>query len=61
VKSLPPGDRIEVRIAELDGDFEHGLPADWLLRHCHELCPSFDAVTLGQFDQLFVRINETQS
>jgi len=61
VKDLRPGDRIVKRIVELDGgvEFDHGRPADYLLRNRDRLCPGFSATTLDRFERLFERINQT--
>lgn len=59
-KDLPPGDRLVKRIADLEGmDFDHGRPADHLLRNRDKLCPTFSATTLDRFEELFKRINQT--
>ena len=39
--------------------FDHGKPADWLLRHRDELLPSLSDETLDNFEKLFVSINAT--
>lgn len=57
--ALPAGDRVVRRIAEKNGEFEHGDPADFLLRHRDELLPQFSASTLDRFEQLIIRINGT--
>lgn len=57
--ALPPGDRIVKRIAEKNGEFEHGAPADYLLRHRDEQLPQLGAGTLEQFEKLIARINAT--
>jgi predicted ATPase len=59
VRDLPPGDRIVMRLSQLDGDFEHGTPADYLLRHRDTLCPGFSQTTFDRFEALFERINQT--
>lgn len=56
---LPAGDRIIARLVALDGTFDHGKPADYLLRRRVELCPSFAPATLDRFEELFDRINQT--
>lgn len=61
-KKLPPGDRIVKRIANLrGGDFDHRLPADYLLRHRDTVCPNLSEGTLTHFEQLIERINQTIS
>lgn len=56
---LPPGDRIVRRVAEKAGEFEHGDPADYLLRHRDEVLPGLAAGTLDGFERLIERINST--
>lgn len=58
---LPPGARIVKRLAALQGDedFDHGKPADHLLRNRLDLTDSLSAVTLERFEALFERINTT--
>jgi len=59
-KKLPPGDRIVKRIANVrGGDFDHGLPADYLLRNRDTVCTRFSEDTLRGFEQLIRRINQT--
>jgi hypothetical protein len=59
---LPPGDRIVKRISAKTGkEFDHGLPADFLLRNRDTLCPAFEEGTLSRFEQLINRINQTLS
>jgi hypothetical protein len=59
-RDLPPGDRIVKRLTDHEGaDFDHGLPADHLLRNRDKLCPTFSATTLDRFEELFKRINQT--
>jgi hypothetical protein len=46
------------RLAQLDAvDFDHGRPADYLLRNQDKLCPGFSATTLDRFEDLSGRIN----
>jgi len=60
VKHLPPGDRITKRLAKLRGsDFDHGLPADWLLRNRTGM--TFTDSSLERFEKLFALINATSS
>jgi hypothetical protein len=48
------------RLAELErAAFDHGRPADYLLRNRDKLCPDFSATTLDRFEQLFRRVNQT--
>jgi predicted ATP-dependent endonuclease of OLD family len=59
---LPPGDRIVKRLAALDHggkDYDHGLPADYLLRNRDKLLPKLKPVTLDNFERLFERLNDT--
>lgn len=57
---LAPGDRIVRRIAEkIGGDFEHGDPADYFLRHRDEVLAQLSPSTLGRFEKLIERINQT--
>lgn len=48
-------------IARVEGisRFDHGKPADWLLRHRDELLSSFSEQTFGNFEKLFSAINAT--
>ena len=39
--------------------FDHGLPADILLRHRDEMLPKFSDETFSRFEMLFERINST--
>jgi hypothetical protein len=61
VKGLAHGDRILRRIASTTGedDFEHGKPADTLLRNRDSVLPSLSNQTLDQFEALFKRLNAT--
>lgn len=57
---LPEGDRIVKRLADkLGGDFEHGQPADYLLRHRDEILPTLSETTLDNFERLIEVINTT--
>jgi hypothetical protein len=58
VTDLPPGDRIVRRIAEKAGEFEHGEPADHLLRHRDEMLSQLSTGTLDRFEKLIERINK---
>lgn len=60
VSDLPAGDRIVKRIADLrSADFDHGVPADRLLRERTDELPKLAAGTLEQFEQLFTKLNAT--
>ncbi|MHB1570010.1 MAG: AAA family ATPase [Solirubrobacteraceae bacterium] len=60
VIDLPPGDRIVRRIAEKIGaDFDHGIPADHLLRNKPTCLGHFGANTLDRFESLFKLLNRT--
>lgn len=39
--------------------FDHGKPADWLLRNQDEMLPSFSEQTTGNFERLFSAVNAT--
>jgi predicted ATPase len=57
---LPPGDRLVRRIAEKVGDdFDHGVPADYFLRHRDEILPKLSKATLGGFEKLFEKLDGT--
>jgi predicted ATP-dependent endonuclease of OLD family len=58
---LKGSDPIVNRIARHEGieKFDHGQPADTLLRYRDELLPKLSEDTLKRFEKLFVRINET--
>lgn len=58
---LPRGDRIVRRLAQAAGqdDFDHGIPADYLLRNRDSLLQDLSAATLDRFEQLLKRINAT--
>jgi hypothetical protein len=65
-KNLDPdkrkgSDPIVNQIARYEGieKFDHGQPADTLLRSRDELLPKLSDGTLKQFEKMFVRINET--
>jgi hypothetical protein len=59
-QDLPPGDRIVKRIAaKIGGDFEHGDPADYFLRHRDEVLPKLSPGTLDRFAQLIEALNKT--
>jgi predicted ATPase len=57
--ALPLGDRIVKRIAEKSGEFDHGGPADYFLRHRDEILPKLSEATLSRFEKLIERINQT--
>jgi energy-coupling factor transporter ATP-binding protein EcfA2 len=54
-------DPLVSRIARQQGvdRFDHGRPADALLRHRDEMLPKFSQETLDRFEKLFERINAT--
>jgi hypothetical protein len=58
---LKGSDPIVTRISRHEGieKFDHGQPADTLLRSRDELLPRLTDDTLKRFEKLFVRINET--
>lgn len=57
VKDLPPGDRITKRLERHVGsDFDHGAPAEWLLRNPDV---TFTETTFDNWEALIVRLNET--
>jgi hypothetical protein len=60
-QTLPPGSRIVKRLAQLNGggDFDHGKPADYLLRNRDTVLPRLSPATLERFERLFERINST--
>ena len=39
--------------------FDHGKPADYLLRNRDVVLPSLAEQTLDRFERLFLRVNET--
>jgi hypothetical protein len=55
---LEAGDRIVQRIEAKSGKFEHGDPADHLLRNRDTILPSVTTETLKRFEALFERINK---
>ena len=60
VGDLPHGDRIVRRIAEHVGtDFDHGIPADHLLRTKPDFLGHLSAGTLDRFERLFTLLNNT--
>lgn len=54
-------DPIVRRLARFEGRdrFDHGVPADELLRHRDEVIPELSNVTLDRFESLFAKINGT--
>ena len=58
---IPGDDTLVKRIARAEGlsRFDHGKPADWLLRHRDELLPSLSEQTLSNFEKLFTTVNAT--
>ncbi len=60
VGDLPQGDRIVKQLASLRGDdYNHGLPADYLLRNRADLLDGFAETTLDQFERLVETLNAT--
>jgi hypothetical protein len=62
--ALPPGSRVVKRlaVAEHDGeDFDHGKPADHMLRDRPGAVDRLSETTLARFEALFERINATLS
>jgi len=59
--NLPAGDRIIDRISRASGQpfTDHGLPADWLLRHRDTVLDGLSPATLDRFEALFTMINAT--
>ncbi|RDH94373.1 MAG: hypothetical protein DIZ77_01615 [endosymbiont of Seepiophila jonesi] len=60
-KDLQGTDRIVNQIARHEGidEFDHGRPADVLLRNRDKMLPNLSKDTLDQFEQLNKLINET--
>jgi hypothetical protein len=60
-KDLKGNDPIVVRIARHEGveRFDHGRPADVLLRDRDTVLPKLSEDTLKRFDELFRRVNKT--
>ncbi|MFO0681438.1 MAG: AAA family ATPase [Sandaracinus sp.] len=60
-KDLTGTDPIVARLARFANvdRFDHGKPADYLLRHRDDVLPKLQAETLDQFEKLFVAINAT--
>jgi len=58
---LPGTDQIVTRIARFEGitRFDHGKPADYLLRNKIEVLPALSAETLTNFENLIEQINKT--
>lgn len=61
VKDLKGTDPIVARLARLEGiaRFDHGRPADVLLREREAVLSKLNAKTLNRFEELFKRINNT--
>ncbi len=55
---LPPGDRIIDRLRQVEGDFDHGAPAELMLRKPDEVVRKLSGATLDNFEKLFAKINE---
>jgi AAA domain, putative AbiEii toxin, Type IV TA system len=60
-KGLPPGDRVIDRLARKtnEASFDHGQPADVLLRERDTILPDLSAETLDRFEALLKRLNAT--
>ncbi|MDE3207199.1 MAG: AAA family ATPase [Acidobacteriota bacterium] len=56
---LVGADRILKRIERARGEFNHGRPADHLLRHRDEVLQELSETTLERFECLFKRLNAT--
>jgi energy-coupling factor transporter ATP-binding protein EcfA2 len=58
---LPGKDPIVTRVARQQGidRFDHGRPADVLLRNRDELLPKLAAATIQNFEKLFTMVNDT--
>ncbi len=54
---LGPGIRIIKRIEAMHGKFDHGQPADYILRNRTSILDSLEPTTLNNFESLFIRIN----
>jgi hypothetical protein len=56
-------DPIVRRLARFEGEprFDHGAPADELLRHRDEILPQLSEKTLRRFEALFDAINDTMA
>ena len=50
-------DRLLQRIERARGDFDHGVPAEYLLRNRDTVVPSLDPTTLDNFEKLFELVN----
>jgi energy-coupling factor transporter ATP-binding protein EcfA2 len=61
VKDVGGSDPIIQMLARRDGvtRFDHGKPADYLLRNRDKLLPQLEEETLSSFEKLFVRVNAT--
>lgn len=60
VADLPEGDRVVKQIASLEGsEFDHGVPADNLLRKRDELLDTMSDESLDGFEKLIQRLNST--
>lgn len=59
VADLPPGDRVIKRIAaHIGADFDHGRPAEMLLRHRDEFFAIVGDESLIRFEQLFAKVGD---
>lgn len=61
VDQLKGTDRILKRIARARGDFDHGEPAEYLLRNTAAVIAGLSDDTLDRFEALFGRINATMT
>jgi predicted ATP-dependent endonuclease of OLD family len=60
VNELPETDRIVKRLAIKEGgDFDHGVPADYLLRNREQFLATLATLTVDNFEKLFRRVNQT--
>ena len=57
VSTLPKGSRVVKRLESSHGEYDHGEPAEILLRWHHEI--NFSQTTLKNFEALIDRINES--
>ncbi len=60
VNELPETDRIVKRLAIKEGgDYDHGVPADYLLRNREQFLATLATLTVDNFEKLFRRVNQT--
>jgi hypothetical protein len=57
--NLQGKDPLVKRIERIEGEFNHGLPADLFLRKRDEKLNSLSKATLDRFESLFKEINQT--